>query len=380
MDFQLSTEQEEYRDSVIKFSRKYLNENISDSPLDPFPVEKWQQAAKFGLLGLCIPEQWGGAGMDCVSAVNVLDALGYGCMDTGLVHAICTQNLCAIHINAYGTEAQKRKYLPKICQGDLVAAQAISEPGAGSDVAAMRTLAQEDENGFVLNGSKIFTSNGPVADVVIVYAVTAPEKKVMGRTSCLLVERGAPGFEFGKIEAKMGLHSLKNGDLFFSNCRAGKESLLGRAGSGAQMFASGMNWERILLFATFSGKIQRIFERCVEYAKTREQFGSAISTFQSVSNKIVEMRVDLELSRLILMKSAWLVDNGKPVNLLASISKLFTSEACKSACLEAVQLHGGMGYMVEIGLEKELRDSIAGTIYSGTSEIQKNIIAKFCGL
>ncbi|MDJ0793300.1 MAG: acyl-CoA dehydrogenase family protein [Woeseiaceae bacterium] len=380
MNYELSDEQLQFRDSVVKFAQGELSDHVSTSDSEEFPYEKWRSIAEFGLLGLCVPESYGGAGLDCVSAANVIDALGYGCLDHGLVHAVCTQNLCAIHVNEYGSAEQKSSYLEKLCRGDLIAAQAISEPDAGSEAGAIRTMAIESDDGYVLNGSKIYISNGPVADLVIVYAVTAPEKKVLGRTSCFLVERGSPGFDQAKPDEKMGLHTLKNGGLFFADCAVPETSLVGRKGAGSAMFSSSMNWERVLLFASFAGKLQRILERSAGFARERKQFGVPISSFQAISHRIAEMRINLELTRLVIAKAAWQIDNGKPSALYSSIGKLLASEACKSACMDAVQIHGGMGYMAEGDLERELRDSIAGTIYSGSSEIQRNIIAKLSGV
>lgn len=380
MDFGFTEEQTQARDNVIRFADRELNKVFNTDDGQEFPRDVWMLAADLGLLGLVVSEEYGGAGLDCVSAANILDALGFGCLDHGFAHAICTQNLCAIHIEEYGTDQQKSEALPKLCSGEWIAAQAITEPDAGSDVGAIKTSAVANGDGYRLNGSKVFITNGPIADVVIVYAVTDPSKTVLGRTSCFLLTLDTPGIERGSAFEKMGLHTMKNGELFFTDCDIPNTALIGRAGTANAMFAAGMNWERILLFATFVGKLERVINRCVEYVRERKQFGAPIGTYQAVANKIVDMRVNLELARLAVFKAAWLIDNKKPAALNAAIAKLFSSESVKAACLDAVQIHGGYGFMAETGIERELRDSIAGTIYSGTSEIQKNIIAKLCGV
>ncbi len=380
MDFAYSDDQQLARDNIIRFARAELNRALNTSDHDEFPRDQWMKAGEVGLLGLAIPEQYGGGGLDAVSTAAALDALGYACADHGFVHAICTQILCAIHINEYGSDEQKAAVLPGACSGDIVLAQAITEPSAGSDTSAIKLTAVESDGHYLLNGSKTFTTNGPIADLVIVYAVTDPTRKVLGRSSCFLVDTAAQGFERGRPLEKMGLNTMKNGELFFADCKIPQDTLLGRKGAAGAMFSAGMNWERVLLFATFSGKLERIIEKSVEYSKDRQQFGVPISSYQSISHKIADMRVNLELARLAVYKAAWMIDEGQPAALNAAIAKLFASEAVRSACLDAVQVQGGYGFMAEGEVERELRDSIGGTIYSGTSEIQRNIIAKLCGL
>lgn len=261
MDFGLSEDQAQIHESIVRFAQSELDRKFNLSDADDFPVEQWKLAAEVGLLGLTVPESLGGSGMDCVSAANALEALGYGSVDHGLAHAICTQNLCAIHIAEHGSDKQRETYLPRICSGDLVTAQAITEPDAGSDVSSIKMTAAKTDSGFCLNGSKVFITNGPVADLIIVYAVTNPEKKVLGRTSCFLVTPDMAGFERGTPYEKMGLHTLKNGELFFSDCMVPDDAVIGRPGFGGAMFSEGMNWERVLLFATFVGKLQQVMER-----------------------------------------------------------------------------------------------------------------------
>jgi alkylation response protein AidB-like acyl-CoA dehydrogenase len=379
MDFSLSSEQIRLRDGTVHFAR----ERITTPPGAhdaPFPRSAWAECAEFGLLGLLVPRELGGAGLDGLTAAIVLEAFGYACADQGLVHAVATQVLCGLQLALFGSEKQKVEYLPGISAGTIIASQAMTEPDAGSDVAAMKTQAEPRDGTYLLNGSKCFITNGPICDVALTFCVTDPEKNALGRLSCLIVDRDTPGFERGSPFHKLGLHSLKNGMLYFRDCPIPEERLLGARGAGWLIFSSAIEWERVLLFATQVGKMQHVLEQVVAYAGQRKQFGRRIGEFQAVSAKVAQMRVNLELSRLIAYKAAWLKDARQPAALEASIAKLFISESCRDACLDALQIHGGYGFMEEYAPAGDLRDSLGGTIYSGTSEIQRNIIARLCGL
>lgn len=381
MDFDLTEEQKLWRDTVVEFSRKELNYNIEEyEAKGEFPWEAWRKCVDMQLLALPFAEAYGGCGADFVTTVVTLNALGYACKDAGLIHALATQLLCGLQLQMFGSEELKAKYLPALCRGEMVFAQAITEPGSGSDALSMRTRGVKNGSGYTLNGSKTFITNGPMADVVIVFAVTDPEKKTLGGISCLVVEKGMPGFQSNRPLQKMGLKTLQNGELFFDNCEVADTRLLGREGQGAIIFNESMEWERSLLPAAHLGTMERILEISLKYAKERKAFGHSIGSYQAVSGKISRMKVNLELGRGILYRCATLKDRGKRASMESSICKLFISESLKQACLEAVQLHGGYGYMCEYEIERDLRDSIAATIYSGTSEIQHNIIARFMGL
>ncbi len=380
MDFSLTPEQTKVRESTLAFARERLNAGGPPGDDEAFPREGWEQCAEFGLTGLVIPKEHGGSGHDALTAAIALEALGAGCEDHGLVHAIVTQIICGIQFQLFGTAQQKEQYLPALGRGSAIAAQAMTEPEAGSDFAAIRTRAVLEDGRYRLSGRKTFITTGPIADVALIFAVTDPKGGALRGISCFIVDADVPGFERSKPMRKMGLSSLQNGDLVLDECSLPPEKRLGQEGSGGILFGEAMEWERILLFATQVGKLARMLETTVRYGKTRRQFGQSIGHFQSFSNKIADMRVNLELGRLIVHKGAWLKARGKRAPVEASIAKLFVSESCKTACLDALQLHGGFGYMKEAGLEREARDSIGGTIYSGTSEIQRNIIAKLSGL
>jgi alkylation response protein AidB-like acyl-CoA dehydrogenase len=380
LDFAFTPEQTAVRDSTLDFARERLNAGGPPGDDEAFPREKWAECAGFGLLGLVAPSEYGGSGYDALTAAIALEALGAGCEDHGLVHAVTTQIICSIQLSLFGSPQQKEEYLPSLCRGSSIAAQAMTEPDAGSDFAAIQTRAVREVDAYVLTGRKTFITNGPIADVALVFAVTNPRGGALAGLSCLIVDATLAGFERSKPMRKMGLGTLQNGDLVFDGCRVPVEKRLGQEGNAGILFGEAMEWERILLFATQVGKLARLLEATVRYGKTRHQFGQPIGRFQSISNKVADMRVSLELGRLIIYRGAWLKAHGRRATVEASIAKLFVSESCKAACLDAVQVHGGFGYMKEAGLERELRDSVGATIYSGTSEIQRNIIARLSGL
>jgi alkylation response protein AidB-like acyl-CoA dehydrogenase len=381
IDFSPTEEQKALRDGALRFAREALDGRSQDADPSEFPRAKWALAAEFGLLGLLVPPQYGGMGCDCATAALVLDAVSYGCRDHGFVHAVCTQIVCSVQLTLFGSIQQREELLPPLCAGRIVASQAMTEPEAGSDTSSIRTTAVKRGGGsYVLNGRKTFISNGPLADLALVFAVTNPAARTLGRSSCFLVPADAPGFSRGPAMQKMGLNSLQNGDLEFTDCTVSTAALLGSEGGGASIFSEAMEWERILLSAALVGKTQRVLEATVAHAKSRRQFGRPIGEFQAIAHRIADMRTSLELGRLMVHKAAWLKDSGARATLESSLAKLHASESCKAACLEAVQMLGGYGYFTGLDAERELRDSIASTIYSGTSEIQKNIIAALSGL
>jgi alkylation response protein AidB-like acyl-CoA dehydrogenase len=376
MDFSLSSIQTSLRETLTTFARKELNEQVSeDDASSRFPWEKWKKCAQMGVMGLPIPESHGGQGADMLTSALALEALGYACKDSGLVHAIITHILSALQILTFGTDEQKRVHLSRAASGEIVLAQAITEPDSGSDALDMKTRAEKGADAYKINGTKLFISNGPIADIALVFAVTDAAKKKFGAISCFIVEKDDPGFTRCGPMPKLGLRTLQNGELVFRDCAVPASRLLGREGNGMAIFSEGMRVERTLLFACHLGIMKRTLDSCIKYASERQQGGQPIIKHQFLSDKIARMLVNLELGKLILYKSAWLIDQKMRSTLEASIAKLFISESLKSACLDAVQIHGAYGYMKEFDVERDMRDSIAATIYSGTSEIQKIILA-----
>jgi len=255
----------------------------------------------------------------------------------------------------------------------------MSEPGSGSDAYSLRTRAERTAEGYVLNGSKTFVTNAPVADLAVVFATLDPAKGMWGITA-FVIEKGTPGFRVGGPLEKMGLRTSPMAELFLEDCRLPEAARLGPEGAGARIFNHSMEWERSCILATQVGAMERQLEECIEYARQREQFGQPIGKFQSVANRIADMKVRLETSRLLLYQAAWLKSAGKPATMQAALAKLYLSESFVQSSLDAIRIHGGYGYMSEFEIERDLRDAVGGTLYSGTSDIQRTIIARLLGL
>ena len=382
MDFSLSEDQETLRATIVRFAREVLNEGVAERDREQiFPRELWKRCGEVGLPGLPVPEAYGGSGLDPLSTALALEALGYACEDGGLVFSLCAHLLsCVVPIWRFGSEAQKQRYLPGLCGGQLIGVHAMTEPGSGSDAFALATRAVADGDGFRISGTKTFISNGPVADLVIVFAMTDPKKGYHGGVTGFLVESSTPGFAVTQRFEKMGLRSSPIGELAFDQVRVGPETVLGGVGGGSAVFTHAMDWERICLFASHIGTMQRVLEKSVAHARTRKQFGQAIGKFQAVSHKIVDMKVELEAARLLTYRAASRLDRSRTVSMDAAMTKLFVSESLLKTALAAVQVHGGYGYMTEYAMERILRDAVGSTLYSGTSEMQRNIVARWLGL
>jgi alkylation response protein AidB-like acyl-CoA dehydrogenase len=382
MDFSRSEEQSALRDSIIKFARAELNHGVIERDRSgTFSRDLWRQCGRMNLLGLPAPESYGGASADPLTCAIALEALGYGCHDGGLVFSLCAHLLaCVVPVWQHGSEAQKARWLGGLCDGRYVGAHAITEPDSGSDTFAMRLRAEREGAGWRLNGSKTFISNGPEADVVVAFAITDAEKRFHGGVTAFLVDRSIAGFSAGQRFAKMGLRTSPVGELLFENAWLPDEAVLGSVGGGAAVFGTAMEWERALLVAAHVGTIERLLETTVAYARTRSQFGQAIGKFQAVAHKVADMKVQLEAARLLVYRTASRLGHSRSVSLDAAITKLFVSETLVKTALDAVQLHGGYGFMEEYELERALRDAIGSTLYSGTSEMQRNIISRWLGL
>lgn len=382
MDFTLTDEQKALQESIVKFAKGELNNDLAERDrTGKFSRDLWRKCGEIGLFSLPVPEEYGGAGADPLSCAIALEALGYGCRDGGLAFSICAHMLaCVVPVWKHGSDMQRRRYLTGLCDGTLVGAHAITEPDSGSDTFAMRMRGTRDGSGWRLNGTKTFISNGPIADVVVVFAVTDPVKGAFGGFTAFLVERGIEGYTAGQTFAKMGLRTSPVGELVFEDAYVPDDAVLGTVGGGASVFGTAMDWERALLVAMHVGTMERLLETSIEYARTRSQFGQPIGKFQAVSHKIADMKVQLEAARLLLYRTASRLSTARSISLDASITKLFVSESLVRAALETVQLHGGYGFMVEYEVERALRDAVGSTIYSGTSEMQRNIIARWLGV
>lgn len=370
MDFTITKEQRVYKDEIIEFARANLN---NAEYFETFSMEQFKKVADFGLLGIVTGEEYGGLGETYLTAAIVIEALGYGCKNSGLIfvinnHIWVAQNL----IYLYGSETLKHKYIKNMVEGKKIGAIAITEAESGSDAFSMKTKAELIGDEFVLNGSKMFISNGPIADIYIVFAVTDTEPKKS--ITAFVVERDSIGLAVGQNIEKMGLNACPTSELVFKNVKIPKENVLGRVNQGSEIMTGALEWERCYEFAPHIGVMQRLMEECIDQAKGRVQFGKPIESFQGISHKIAEMQVSIAMARLMLYKIAWLKDQGKSAYLETSIFKLFVSENYIKTCRDAMQIFGCYGYTVEYGIERELRDALACSIYSGSNEMQKNTI------
>lgn len=381
MDFAFTEEQLAYKESVVKFARTELNADLTT--LDKNGEFNWaafRKCGEFGIQGLCVPEAYGGSDADPLTVVLAMEALGYACKDNGLLFSINAQMWSVQSpLVEFGTEEQKQKYLPAFCRGETVAAHAMSEPESGSDAFSLRTTATKRDGRYVLNGTKMFITNAAIADSVLVFATLDREMGING-VSAFIVDKGTPGMTVSRKLDKMGLRTSPMGEVVFEDCEIPESSRVGKEGAGVAIFNCGMEWERGGILASYLGTMERQIETCVKYARERKQFGKPIGRFQAIAHRIADMKVRLETARWLVYRVAWLKQNSKKAVMDAAIAKLYLSECFVKSCLDAVQIHGGYGYMTEFGLERDLRDSISGTLYSGTSEIQRNIIAAWMGL
>lgn len=381
MDFSLSDEHKMLKAEIGRFAATELNVDIEQRDHDSaFSRELWDAAGEMRLQGLCVPEEFGGVGLDALGTCVGLEALGHGCRDGGLVFGICAHLLaCTVPIWKHGDAEQHARYLPRLASGELIAVNGMTEPDSGSDAFAMKTRAVADGDDFIINGTKTFSSNGPIADLAVLYAVTDPDKAIGGIT-CFLVDTSTPGFQAGQKFQKMGLRTCPIGELVLEDVRVPRSAVLGGVGGGSTIFAQSMEWERICLVAAHLGTMQRLLETAIEHARTREAYGQPIGKFQAVSHRIADMKVRLEAARLLTYQSAWRLERSRESALDASMTKLFTSEALLESALDTVRILGGSGFMAECEVERTLRDAVGGTLYSGTNEIQRNIIARWLGL
>lgn len=346
-----------------------------------FDRDRWHAAADFGIQGLTAPVELGGGGCSVVDSLLTFEGLGLGATDNGAVFALSAQVFSMQSaLLAAGSQRQLERWIPELAAGRAIGAFAMSEPDAGSDTAAITTRATpRPEGGYRLDGVKSWVTLGPECDVVIVFATTDPELGRWGLTA-FLVDMDNPGIERGDIVAKMGLESCPFATLSFSGCAVGDDDVLGVPGAGSAIFSDAVNAERAFLYAAQLGATERTIGMSVERANTRRQFGRAIGQFQAISHRIADMKVRHEAARLLIYKAGMLADLGRDVTLAASLAKLQASETAVQTALESVQIFGAAGYTTDLPVEHDLRDAIGGLSYSGTSDIQRNIVARLLGL
>lgn len=377
MDFAFDAQTEEIREATENFARNRLTGPDTFDP-DDFR-RRWRLVGEQGALGTVVPGEYGGLGQGAVTAAAIMEALGYGCTDTGFVFSLGAHLFaCLTPIVDFGTEEQKQRWLPPLCSGEWIAAHGITEPEAGSDTLGMRTRAERHNDVYVLNGSKSFTTNAPVADVFVVQAVTRPGGGCFGLTS-FIVEADTPGLTVGRCYEKTGLRGSPMADVHFDDCVVPAHRMLGPEGGGFGVFTTSMAWERTCLFALYLGTMRRTLEASIAHANERRQFGTAIGGFQAVSHRIVDMTLRLESARLVLYRAAWGLDRGSTDEVAPALAKLAVSEAAVQVGLDAVRIQGGLG-VLHGQSETALRDALPARIFSGTNEIQKNNIARAMGL
>ncbi|GHO82463.1 acyl-CoA dehydrogenase family protein [Dictyobacter formicarum] len=341
---------------------------------------QWERCGELGLLGLCVPEQYQGRGLGALDTSHAVEAFGRGCTDMGLVFSAAAHLFAAtMPIAEYGNEKTKEKFLPGLCSGKLIGANAITEKESGSDVFALKTAAVKDGQSYILMGTKSFVSNGPVADLFVVYALTNPAHGYLGITA-FVIEKGTPGLHVGEPLQKIGLTSTPASQLTLDQCRVPLSNRLGQEGQGSQIFKQSMQWERACLFASYLGQMERQLEVSVNYAKTRRQFGKPIGKNQAIAHRLANMKLRLESARLLLYRACWRFDHNEDAMQDISLAKLAISEAAIQGGLDAIRIHGSAGIDVEAGIEVMLRDALPSIIFSGTTEMQQNIIANSLGL
>jgi len=381
MEFGWTATQKELHDGVLRFAREKLNDDVVARDRDHrFPAREWRLCGEFGLLGLCVPQEHGGMGLDRSSTALALEALGRGCEDMGLVFAVAAHQLAVAQpIASAGSEELKRRVLPRLCSGEWIGSNAITEAEAGSDVFALKARAERVGDRHRLHGTKSFASNGPVAHIFLVYASSAPEHGYLG-IDAFVVPGDAAGMTVGQPIDKMGLHTCPAASVYMDGVEVGDDARLGKGGDGARIFTESMQWERSCLFAAYIGAMERQLEVVADYASQRKQGRRAIGRNQAVSHRVANMKLRLESARLLLYRACWLLDRGEDATLEVSLAKLAVSEAAVQGGIDAVQIFGAVGYSSEFQVERMLRDAIPSTIFSGTSEIQRNLIAARLGL
>lgn len=378
MDFTLTSEQEMIKKTISEFAREEVAPSAVERDRNKiFPLEIFKQLGDMGMMGLPFPEKYGGGGADTISFAIVTEELSKACGSTGITYSAHI-SLGGAPIHHYGTESQKTEYLIPICTGESLGAFGLTEPNAGSDAGGTKTTAVRDGDEYIINGNKCFITNASYAKFVTLTAITG-EKNGKKEISAIIVPTNSPGFQVIDEYEKMGLHSSNTTELVLEDVKVGQGNLLGMAGEGFKQFLKTLDGGRIGIAAMAVGIAQGAFEKALNYSKTRQQFGKRLSEFQATQFKLADMAMKIELARTMVYKAAWLKDQGRPFAKEASISKLYASEICMEITNEAVQIHGGNGYMKEYEVERMMRDAKLLEIGEGTSEIQRIVIAREIG-
>jgi hypothetical protein len=375
MDFGLTQEQRMIQDAVRKFAREQILPHSHDwEAAHAFPRELLHKMGELGYLGVPVPEEYGGAGLDYISEAIVFEEVGYA--DSSVRTTLSVQmSLVELTILKWGTEEQKRRYLPRLCSGEWIGCFGLTEPNAGSDAGNVQTSARQEGEGWVLNGQKVWISNGTLADLAIIFAQTRPGSKAKGMVA-FLVETGTPGLTSRKMMGKLGLLASDTGELFLENVHVPHSAMLGKVGDGFKIAMSALDNGRYGVASGCVGAAQRALDVSVQYAKERIAFGKPIASFQLVQDMLAQMKVDVEAARLLVHRAGWVKNQGEVSTIPVSIAKYYASEAAKRCADMAIQVHGGYGYSDEYAPARLWRDSRVASLYEGTSQIQKLIIGR----
>ncbi len=375
MDFELNDEQKALRDTVRAFARQEITPHIREyDESQAFPRDIMAKAAQLGLLGCIFPEKWGGAGLSYVDYVTVIEEIA--AVDGSIGLSVAAHNsLCSNHIYMFGRDDQREKYLKPLARGDKIGTWSLTEPTAGSDAGGTRSTARLENGEWVLNGSKTFATHGSSGDVAVVFAVTDPEQGKKG-ISAFIIERGTPGFRTGKKEDKLGCRASDTAELVMEDCRIPEDNLLGRRGEGFVNALQILDGGRISIAALGVGMARGAADAALAYARERKQFNKPIGSFQAIQWKLADMATEIDAARLLVYRAADMKDRGEDVNTASAMAKLFASEVAVRVANEAVQIHGGYGYVKDYPVEKFYRDAKICTIGEGTSEIQRLVIAR----
>ncbi|WP_101697390.1 acyl-CoA dehydrogenase [Clostridium minihomine] len=374
MNFELNNEQSMAREMFAAFAEKEVKPLAHDiDEEERFPAETVEKMQKYGFFGIPFPKEFGGQGCDVLTYIMCVEELSKVCGTTGVVVAAHT-SLCCDPIMKYGTKAQKEKFLVPLASGQKIGAFGLTEPGAGTDASGQQTKAVLDGDNYIINGSKIFITNGGVADIYIVFAMTDKSKGVKG-ISAFIVEKGTPGFSIGKKEKKMGIRGSATTELVFENCIIPKENLLGQEGKGFTVAMNTLDGGRISIAAQALGLAEGALEETVKYVKERKQFGRSIAAFQNTQFKLADMKVKVDAAKLLVYRAAVKKQNGEKFSSDAAMAKLFAAETAMEVTTQCVQLYGGYGYTREYPVERMMRDAKITEIYEGTSEVQRMVIS-----
>ncbi|MCK8602251.1 acyl-CoA dehydrogenase [Desulfoferrobacter suflitae] len=376
MNFELTEEQKMIQDMARKFAEREIKPVAAEfDRTHDHPKDIVAKMGELGLMGVTVSEEYGGAGMDYICYVLSMIEISKACASCGVIMSVCN-SLYNFPVYAYGTEEQKHKYLQPVASGQAIGCYGLTESGAGSDPAKMRTMAVLEGDQWVINGEKKFITNGNVADYCVLAAVTDREAGYKGISSFIVDLRNTPGFKVGTVEEKLGINASGTAELIFEDARLPKENLLGKPGEGFKQMLTTLDGGRIGIASQAIGIGRAVLEEAVEYSKTREQFGRPISSFQAIQWKLSDIATQLDAAELLTLRAAWLEQNGKGYEKEAAMAKLFASDTAMWAAVEGVQVLGGYGYCKDYPMERHMRDAKITQIYEGTNEIMRLVIAR----